>query len=126
MSLNYVHIFLSSLFRYDNVWSDWRKISDVGVEEETLHLQLDAGEEITSICGYSWDADGNTRSLQVETSANQSWGAHGSHFPNPGLSSLRSSPTRNDKMKLNYISGDQAPDKITLRWHENAIKSRVE
>ena len=101
--------------RYDNEWSTWRETSEwaAGNDEKTLELSSD--EEITSIAGFSDNRDGDTRSLQAETSTGRSWGPYGYHLPFDGLS-LRSSPATNHGLKLNYISGDETEYKYILRW----------
>ena len=114
---------ISFLFRYGDVWTDWRtttSYNDVS-KEETLELY---NEDIVSMAGYSGDEDGSTFSLQAETSAGRSWGPHGSHYRYAG-SSLRSSPATSNGLRLNHISGDQTKNKGILRWllQYNQIKT---
>ena len=99
--------------RYDNEWSTWRSTSrDAPGKEETLELASD--EEITSISGFSFNSDGDTRSLQAETSAGRSWGPHGWHEPIVGISSFRSSPANRDgRLRLNHISGNEDARELT-------------
>ena len=108
---------ISFLLRYGNVWTDWRTTrSDVDAGKEES-LQLSAKEEIVAISGYSWDREGDTRSLQAESSAGRSWGPHGNHTPYGGISSLRSSPDApTNGLRLNHLSGDQTVGKYILRW----------
>ena len=106
---------ISFLLRYGDVWTDWRTTSggDAGKEES---LELSAKEDIVAISGYSDDRDGDTFSLQAESSAGQSWGPHGTHTPYGGIS-LRSSPDApTNGLRLNHLSGDQTRGKIILRW----------
>ena len=107
---------ISFLLRYGDVWSDWRTTtSGANASKEESLLQLEASEEICSICGYSRDEFGDTYSLQAETSAGRSWGPHGNHKPY-GHNSLRSSPAASNGLRLNHISGDQTHGKRILRW----------
>ena len=90
--------------RYDGVWSDWRTTTygESVSEEETLDLATD--EDITSISGYSEDYDGDTLSLQAETSAARQWGPLGNHGGDRGYTSLRSSPLMKDRSCPSAIS----------------------
>ena len=106
---------ISFLLRYGDVWTDWRTTSGISAgKEETLELA--AKEDIVAISGYSWDRDGDTHSLQAESSAGRSWGPYGSHTPRYGYS-LRSSPDApTNGLRLNHLSGDQTRGKYILRW----------
>merc|ERR1712037_371756 len=80
-------------------------------------MGLSAKEDIVGISGYSVDRSGNTRSLQAESSAGQSWGPHGTHTPLDARS-LRSSPDApTNGLRLNHLSGDQTMGKYILRFH---------
>ena len=106
---------ISFLLRYGDVWTDWRTTSsyEAGKEE---NLQLEEKEEIVAISGYSFDRDGDTRSLQAKSSAGRSWGPHGWHTPRDDTS-LRSSPDApTNGLRLNHLSGDQTEFNIILRW----------
>ena len=106
---------ISFLLRYDDVWTDWRTTSwgDAGKEEI---LQLEQNEDIVTISGYSYDRDGDSLSLQAESSAGRSWGLFGGHKPVYGRS-LRSSPSApRNGLRLKHISGDQTVNKYILRW----------
>ena len=106
---------ISFLLRYGNVWTNWRETSrfDAGKEET---LQLEEHQDIVAISGFSIDRDGDTRSLQAESSAGRSWGPHGWHRPLDS-NSLRSSPDApSNGLRLNHLSGDQTKDKYILRW----------
>ena len=109
---------ISFLLRYGDVWTDWRKTSrlDAGREEESL--ELSSKEDIIAISGCSWDREGDTSSLQAETSAGRSWGPHGDHNPYyKSQWSLRSSPDApTNGLRLNHLSGVQTKDKYILRW----------
>ena len=107
---------ISFLFRYGNVWTGWRRTINVGGGGKEETLELSSKEDIVNMAGYTWDLDGNTRSLQAETSAGRIWGPHGDHTPADGKKSLRSSPATGNGLRLNHISGDQTPGKIILRW----------
>ena len=102
--------------RYDGVWSDWRTTTygESVSEEETLDLATD--EDITSISGYSEDYDGDTLSLQAETSAARQWGPLGNHGGDRGYTSLRSSPPSTSGLRLHHLSGDQTKFNFILRF----------
>ena len=102
--------------RYDDVWSDWRTTTygESVKEEETLDLATD--EDITCISGYSEDYDGDTLSLQAETSAARQWGPLGNHGGDRGYTSLRSSPPSTSGLRLHHLSGDQTKFNFILRF----------
>ena len=101
--------------RYNNVWSDWRATStNIAGPEQTLDLAT--GEDITSISGYSEDYDGDTLSLQAETSAARQWGPLGNHGGDRGYTSLRSSPPSTSGLRLHHLSGDQTKFNFILRF----------
>ena len=102
-----------SCFRYGETWAEqFRMVSyyDDGGGEETLDLR--ATESITSINGCSRDIDGDTYSLQAETTTGTSWGPVGNHQPNDRRS-LRPSPR--GKIKLAFISGREESDNYCVR-----------
>ena len=105
-----LNVHLISL-RYNNEWSTWRETSDFADLGKEETLELASGEEITSISGFTFNSDGNTDSLQAETSAGRSWGSHGNHKTYNAVS-LRSSPATSHGLRLNYISGNKG----ILRW----------
>ena len=103
-----------SCFRYGETWAEQKfrqvsGLSDVGGEET---LDLRATESITSINGCSWDDDGDTSSLQAETTTGTSWGPVSDHQPHDGRS-LRPSPR--GKIKLAFISGREEYDNYCVR-----------
>ena len=109
-----VHLIYS---RYGDVWSGWHTTSigdQAAGREETLVLA--SGEEITSISGYSEDYDGDTLSLQAETSAARQWGPLGNHGGDRGYTSLRSSPPSTSGLRLHHLSGDQTKFNFILRF----------
>ena len=96
---------LDSLAAVRQVWRWWRW-------EDTTREEAIAG-----VSGVSDEDYGHTRSLKASTTAERNWGPHGDHTPahfrSHGDKSLRSSP--HAKLRLRFISGDQAEDNWILR-----------
>ena len=104
--------------RYNDVWTDWRTTSDFDADQGERTLDLATGEDITTISGYSHDNDGDTLSLQAETSAGRqwpTWGPFGYHSGNSD-NSLRSSPPTSSGLRLHHLSGDQTVGNWIIRW----------
>ena len=96
------------------MWTDWHKTNNVNADQEEKTLDLATGEDITSLSGYSYDDNGDTLSLQAETSAGRQWGPFGNHSGTYG--SLRSSPPTSSGLRLHHLSGDLTMGNMILRW----------
>ena len=95
------------------MWSTWRKTGLLDAyKEETLELA--ANEDIAHISGYSYDDDGSTSSLHVETSTGRRW-EQGKHVGNDYISLRSSPPSRSSGLRLKYISGNESQDKWIVR-----------
>ena len=78
-------------------------ISDTG-SEMVSPLILEEGETISAVSGYSFDMDGDTKSLQVTTTSGMVW-TQGYHMADTDLS-LRTSPAT-EGIILTHLSGDE-------------------